>query len=214
VKSAKVLGRAEAKRRDQDDHFSVIEMENNKEQFEELENLLQIRGPDTKFRRSLIELISQCRSMHSMWSNAPRRNLIKEELKTLRKNCRQRPDDISKHFEDLSSEALYCLEKNGLLEASEGAPLMKTITATIESVAKDIGGAPAKEDQRFLVDQFAQYCKSQTRLDPALTYSEYNNTYGGTFLECLCIVYKLAFKREANRGAIADTFKLLFYNNK
>jgi hypothetical protein len=211
VKSAKLLGRSESTLRNQNDYFDYDEIVANEDQFQTLENLLHKRSPDTEFRYSLVELISLCRSMHSMWLNAPRRKLVREELQVLRKRYRQHPDDISEHLDSLSSEAMCCLEKNGLLEATDDTPLMKIITATIKSVPKDVGGVEAKEGQHFVVDQFAQFCKSQTRLDPALTYNAYNNLYGGTFLDCLVIFYELAFKSEANKSALAETFKLLFY---
>jgi len=213
-KPTHVMGRSVARMRKPEEVFSEEEINASEARFEKLENLLQLKTPDTQFREELVRLIGYCRAWKSMCSDAPRRKLVHAELKALQTAFRRQPVKFQEHLSDLSPEATLRLNYQGLTEDTSQDELKKIIQAAIKDTPKDTGGRPANETLRFLVGQFAKLCEAKTRLRPALTYNDYKKQHGGKFLECLGVVETMAWNTRSNSITLAETFKVLFYNEK
>jgi len=214
VKSTHVLGRSVARKRKPEEIFSEEEARANHDRFGKLEKLLQLRTPDTPFREELVRLIGDCRAFKSMWSDAPRRKLIHAELKTLQTTFRRQPEKFQEHLSDLSPEVMLRLNLQGLTEYTSQDEMKKIVQAAIKDTPKDAGGVAANEPLRFLVGQFAKLCEEKTRLRPALTYNAYKEQHGGKFLECLGVVETMTWNTISKSETLAETFKVLFYNEK
>ncbi len=214
MKSTHVLGRSVARERKLEEVFSEEEVKANQGRFEELEELIQLKTPDTSFREELVRLIGQCRAFKSMWSDAPRRKLVHAELKALQTAFRRQPEKFQKHLSDLSPEGMLRLNLQGLNEGTSQDEMKKIVQAAIKDTPKDAGGVAANEPLRFLVGQFSKLCDQKTPLQPALTYNAYEEQFSGTFLECLGIVAAMTWKESPSNETLVEVFKVLFYKGK
>jgi hypothetical protein len=214
VKSTHVLGRSVARKRKPEEVFTEKEVKANQDRFEKLEKLLQLKTPDKSFREELVKLIGECRAFKSMWSDAPRRKLVHAELKTLQTAFRRQPEKLKEHLSGLSPEALLRLNLRGLDEETSQGEMKKVIQAAIKDTPKDLGGVAANEPLRFMVGQFSRLCDQKTRLNPALAYDAYSERHSGLFLECLSVVEQMIWNTVTDSEALAEVFKVLFYNKK
>ncbi len=172
MKSTHVLGRSIARKRKPEEVLTEEEVKANQDNFEKLEELLELRTPDEFFREELVRLIGDCRAFKSMWSDAPRRKLVYTELKAMQTAFRRQPGKLQEHLSDLSPEAMLRLNLQGLNEDTSQGEMKKIIQTAIKDTPKDVGGVAANEPIRFLVGQFSKLCKQKTRLRPALSTPE------------------------------------------
>ncbi len=214
MKSTHVLGRSIARKRKPEEVLTEEEVKANQDNFEKLEELLELRTPDEFFREELVRLIGDCRAFKSMWSDAPRRKLVHAELKALQTAFRRQPEKFQKHLSDLSPEGMLRLNLQGLNEGTSQDEMKKIVQAAIKDTPKDAGGVAANEPLRFLVGQFSKLCDQKTPLQPALTYNAYEEQFSGTFLECLGIVAAMTWKESPSNETLVEVFKVLFYKGK
>lgn len=203
-----------ARKKKPDEKFGEQQQIAHQHQFSELESLFKIKGPDAEFRDEIVDLLDAALGFKAILFSSPKRTAVHQELHRLQTSLRRRPNEIEDAIADLSPEARHRLDIYGFVESSEKCDLPTIVKSAIDHTPKSKGGSPAKEHHIFLTFQFSILYEKHTGCKPSLSYNYYTGEMGGRFLDCLCILFQMAFSPPPTRDAIAQICKRLFYKAK
>jgi hypothetical protein len=209
-----------ARRSKPEESFGAKEYWRNRVAFRNLFGLMKLDFIDKALRREIIELFDDYLGVQALWNEAPRRKVVREELRRFRTTCIKYPGTAIEGLSEISAQALHRLNLSGLTDDTLPKDLYPITEKAIAALPNDKGGRPSNPNIDFLVHRFTQIYKikhgraSLSNTEHVSEFGRGTHTTSGPFISALTVAASIICNPVPSDNALAQAYKRLFYNAK